>query len=368
MQADRVCPSGWVKLVSSCYYFSTYLTTWFKARSACQKFGGDLTVPMNNKENYAIWNVEKQKSLTHPFIGLVRHSDTKFYTVEGVKPSYTNWAPGQPSSPNSERCGHFHFHFNGKWNDIPCSNSFNFICQQPLKCKYKHTNIISLEANVNLCIIYICAMCIDLILYYISLYLYADNLICNENQMKVFIYKPLLKVSSASQLQLLHRSCKPQESKFYYVFTTSLAECGTIMTSDNNGKTVSFHNKVVESLSAFNKSISRSKEIHFPFKCSYPKSYLVSSLTFGLLDFANTSKNASSEGKISLLMRLYKDQSFSKPLVGDPSLNERLYVEIGLNITNSSSEKTILGIELNECYVTSKSSLAEHKYILIERG
>ena len=214
-------------------------------------------------------------------------------------------------------------------------------------------------------------MYMDLLLYYISFFhyiCYADNLICNENQMKIFIYKPLLKVSSASQLQLLHSSCKPQESKFYYVFTTSLAECGTIMTSENNGKTVSFHNKVVESLSAFNKSISRSKEIHFPFKCSYPKSYLVSSPTFGLLDFANTSKNASSDGKISLLMRLYKDQSFSKPLVGDPSLNERLYLEIGLNITNSSSEKTTFGIKLNECYVTSKSSMAEHKYILIERG
>ena len=67
-------------------------------------------------------------------------------------------------------------------------------------------------------------------------------------------------------------------------------------------------------------------------------------------------------------MRLYKDRSFSKPLVGDPSLNKRLYVEIGLNIINSSSEKTTLGIKLNECYATSKSSLAELKYLLIERG
>ena len=127
-------------------------------------------MPMNNKENYAIWNVAKQKSLTHPFIGLVRHSDTKFYTVEGVKPSYTNWAPGEPNSPNSEHCGHF-WNNKGQWNDIPCSHNFNFICQQPLKCKYKHTNIISLEANVNLSIIYICAMYIDLILYYISFFI-----------------------------------------------------------------------------------------------------------------------------------------------------------------------------------------------------
>ena len=186
--------------------------------------------------------------------------------------------------------------------------------------------------------------------------------------MKIFIYKSLLKVSSASQLQLLDSSCKPHETKFYYVFTTSFTECGTTMTSENNNKTVSFHNKVVERLSAFDKSISRSKEIQFLFKCSYPKSYLVSSTTFGLVDYAITSNNASSKDKMLLIMGLYKDQSFSKPLVGDPSLNERLYVEVGLNMTNSSSKTTSFGIKLNECYVTSKNSLAKYKYLLIERG
>ena len=186
--------------------------------------------------------------------------------------------------------------------------------------------------------------------------------------MKLFISKTLLKVSSASQLQLLDSSCQPQETKFYYVFTTSLTACGTTMTSENDGKTVSFHNEVVERSSAFNKSISRSKEIQFPFKCNYPQSYLVASSTFGLADFAITPNNASTDDKISLIMRLFKDKSFSKPLVGDPSLNERLYVEIGLNATNSSSENSSFGLKLNECYVTSKSSLAEYKYLLIERG
>ena len=82
VQADqKICSSGWVNLVSSCYYFSTYKTTGSKARSSRQKLGGNLTAPMNNEENYAIWNVAKQKSLTHPFIGLVRYKDNKFYTV-----------------------------------------------------------------------------------------------------------------------------------------------------------------------------------------------------------------------------------------------------------------------------------------------
>ena len=88
---------------------------------------------------------------------------------------------------------------------------------------------------------------------------------------------------------------------------------------------------------------------------------------FGFPSNVVTPDNASSEDKMSLVMGLYKDQSFSKPLVGDPSLNNRLYVEVGLNMTNSSSETTFR-IKLNECYVTSKNSLAKYKYLLIERG
>ena len=206
------------------------------------------------------------------------------------------------------------------------------------------------------------------IIHFGFIILSTDKLTCDENKMKIFIYKPLLKVSSASQLQLLDSSCKPRETNFYYIFTTSLTECGTTMTSENGGKTISFHNKVVERSSTFNNSISRSKEIQFPFKCSYPRSYLVSSSIFGLVDFATTLNNASSEDKMSLIMRLYKDPSFNKPLVGDPSPNERLYVEIGFSMTNSSTETSSLGINLNECYATSKSSLAERKYMLIKQG
>ena len=133
--ADQTfCPSGWVKLVSSCYYFSTYKTTWSKARSSCQKLGGNLTASMSNKENYAIWNVAKQKSLCHSFIGLVRHSDKKFCTVKGIKPSYTNCALGEPNDPDGEQCGHYLVN-NNKWSDVSCSNNYHFICQKPLmKC------------------------------------------------------------------------------------------------------------------------------------------------------------------------------------------------------------------------------------------
>ena len=186
--------------------------------------------------------------------------------------------------------------------------------------------------------------------------------------MTVYVKKSLLNVATASQVQLLDSSCKPLETKFYYLFTTSLTACGTTMTSENGGKTVSFHNKVVERLPAFNQSVSRSKEINFPIKCIYPQSYLLSSATFGLANFSVSPNDGGGKGNMSVKMGLYKDQSFNKSLVGDPSLNERLYIEIGLKATKSSSGKSPFGIKLNECYVTSKNRLAEYKYLLIERG
>ena len=121
-----------MKLGSLCYYPSTSKTTYSKARASCQKQGGDLAVPTNNNENNAIWNVAKQRKLSNPWIGLVRHKDKKFYTVHGVKISYTNWYPREPNGPNHEHCVHLYTNNGGRWNDIPCSNSYHFICQQPL--------------------------------------------------------------------------------------------------------------------------------------------------------------------------------------------------------------------------------------------
>ena len=186
--------------------------------------------------------------------------------------------------------------------------------------------------------------------------------------MKIYILKSFFNVSSSSQLQLLDSSCKPQETKFHYLFMTPLTGCGTTMVTESDGKTISFHNKVIERLSTFGKIISRSKEIQFPFKCTYPQSYLVSSSQFGLANFVITPNNSSKDDHLSLIMGLYKDHSFSKPLVGNPSLNERLYVEIGLNMTNSSSGKSSFRIKLKECFVISKSSTTEYKYVLIKQG
>ena len=183
--------------------------------------------------------------------------------------------------------------------------------------------------------------------------------------MTFLIKKSSLNIVSSSQLQLLHSSCKPTSTNLYFIFTTTLTGCGTKMTVKNGGKEISFHNKVIESSSGFNNTVSRAKEIQLPFKCSYPQSYLVSSSTYGLKNFAISNETVNKQRNISIIMSIYTDESFSQSLTTDPSMGDRLYVEVKRNTSKTNST---FGVKLNECFVTSKSLLGEFKYLLIERG
>ena len=126
-----LCPCGWVKLESSCYYFSYPKKSWDNARSYCLSRGGDLAIPTNKKEDIAIINKAKQLKLTHLWFGLVRRYDKKFFTVYGLTPKYTNWFKGEPNDVGkNENCAHYWVLPNKKaWNDAPCSIKHSFICE-----------------------------------------------------------------------------------------------------------------------------------------------------------------------------------------------------------------------------------------------
>ena len=139
-----ICPSGWILLESSCYYFSTFKTTGFKAIDVCQRMGGNLAVPKNIHENDAILKVIQQKSLGTTNIGiLMRRNQRKFYTVKGVLPTFLNWAPGEP------RPGGNHNHCvgitlpSGKWDDYSCNELIPFVCQREITktCRYSFFDV-----------------------------------------------------------------------------------------------------------------------------------------------------------------------------------------------------------------------------------
>ena len=81
------------------------------------------------------------------------------------------------------------------------------------------------------------------------------------------------------------------------------------MTTNTGERSVTFTNKVMERKSAFgNYSITRSKEIQFPFSCRYSQSYVVSSKQLGSTNVITTMGNIIDEGNMTLVMHIYKDK------------------------------------------------------------
>lgn len=128
-----ICPSGWILLESSCYYFSTFKTTGLKAIDACQNMGGNLAVPKNIHESDAIFKIAQQKSLGTINIGiLMRRNQRKFYTVKGVLPTFLNWIPGEPRpGGNDNHCVGITVH-SGKWDDSSCRYLNAFVCKREI--------------------------------------------------------------------------------------------------------------------------------------------------------------------------------------------------------------------------------------------
>ncbi|XP_046861670.1 perlucin-like protein, partial [Xenia sp. Carnegie-2017] len=127
------CPSDWLHIESSCYFFSAKEATWNKARKLCQQKGGDLAVPKNIAENNAISRMILRKGSEGHFIGLYRNkSDNQFYTVQNGKPSFTLWYTGEPNNYRGvQDCVVIYSNdYKSKWNDVVCWRHFNFVCQR----------------------------------------------------------------------------------------------------------------------------------------------------------------------------------------------------------------------------------------------
>ena len=57
-----------------------------------------------------------------------QENEGQYYFVSGVNITWTNWDSGQPDNYYNEDCANMRS--NGKWNDIPCSYSYPFVCEK----------------------------------------------------------------------------------------------------------------------------------------------------------------------------------------------------------------------------------------------
>ena len=116
------------------YVISDGDATWAQAKKFCENWGGRLATIHSETEQK---NIEKLISHTKNYwIGLTDEElEDTWVWVDDRPESYSNWAGFEPNNwaDDGENCGEIRKksgrHGPFKWNDAPCDNERQFICQ-----------------------------------------------------------------------------------------------------------------------------------------------------------------------------------------------------------------------------------------------
>ncbi|KAM4603896.1 uncharacterized protein ACJ7VT_018542 [Polymixia lowei] len=123
--STKRCPEEWTLFGSSCYYSSTETKTWQESRQDCQRRGADLIIINSGEKQTFI-----KKFHERIWIGLSDlHTEGRWKWVDGSNLINGRWAPGEPNDSGGEDCAEL-VNGLGAWNDLPCSNRRNWVCEQ----------------------------------------------------------------------------------------------------------------------------------------------------------------------------------------------------------------------------------------------
>ena len=119
-------------------YISPNKLKWSEARSSCTEYGGQLAEVESEDKMTAIAEAKTSAGFTDAlWIGLsdLAKEGTFVWASTGKPAVYTNWLKGEPNGGGNENCGqiwHPSWTGNGnKWNDEPCTRTYNFLCEKP---------------------------------------------------------------------------------------------------------------------------------------------------------------------------------------------------------------------------------------------
>ncbi|XP_060591285.1 CD209 antigen-like isoform X2 [Ruditapes philippinarum] len=131
------CPDGWLTHGGMCYLFSHGREDWPGSYEMCKIMGGQLVEIESAAENNYI---ELQAKPSNYWIGLSDDSEEGSWVwMSSQTPLaatyYTNWFRNEPSrfiDGEPENCVEMYTHLGGEWNDAPCTNFKNYICEKAL--------------------------------------------------------------------------------------------------------------------------------------------------------------------------------------------------------------------------------------------
>ncbi|XP_072180915.1 perlucin-like [Diadema setosum] len=125
------CPAGFIKVNSSCYYFSEGVADRDDAKASCESVGASLASITSADEQAAVTDYVIPYGKGADFwIGMGHLDPLQFEWVDGTPLNYTNW--GDEFDPNNDGTdcirmdGENSFH----WHDRSCADKFHFICEK----------------------------------------------------------------------------------------------------------------------------------------------------------------------------------------------------------------------------------------------
>ncbi|XP_029599503.1 C-type lectin domain family 4 member E-like isoform X1 [Salmo trutta] len=128
---EKVCPQGWKKLGSSCYYVSTESKSWEESRQDCRNRGADLVV-INSQEKQTLVNWLCGRK-NYVWIGLTDSvTEGTWKWVDDTPLTTKYWNSGEPNGGRAENCVYFYSWSSdkGEWWDYDCSYKYRWICEK----------------------------------------------------------------------------------------------------------------------------------------------------------------------------------------------------------------------------------------------
>ncbi|KAM9399132.1 uncharacterized protein ACWYII_031470 isoform 1-T1 [Salvelinus alpinus] len=128
---EKVCPQGWKKLGSSCYYVSTEYKSWEESRQDCRDRGADLVV-INSQEKQTLvnWLCGRRN---YVWIGLTDSvTEGTWKWVDDTPLTTTFWNSGKPYGGVALNCVYFFSSSSdtGAWWDYYCYYKYRWICEK----------------------------------------------------------------------------------------------------------------------------------------------------------------------------------------------------------------------------------------------
>ena len=134
--ASAGCPTNvaWLEFEGSCYWRSTYATTWNDAANACPTVGsGSQLASIHSLLENAF--LMQSYNYADSWIGLNDiQTEGTFQWTDGTKVDYTNFYQGEPDNKNNQDCVRFPNQDNptaAEWDDEHCESDRHFICKMP---------------------------------------------------------------------------------------------------------------------------------------------------------------------------------------------------------------------------------------------